>query len=105
MPAVDVHNHLGRWLTADWCAPDVPALLDLLDRTNVRTVVNLDGLWGDELEANLDRYDRAHPGRFLTFCQVDWGRFAHAGGEREAAAAPRRRSAGRAASRCGRTSA
>lgn len=83
VPAVDVHNHLGRWLTADWCAPDVPALLDLLDRTNVRAVVNLDGLWDDELEANLDRYDRAHPGRFLTFCQVDWTALAHVGGERE----------------------
>jgi predicted TIM-barrel fold metal-dependent hydrolase len=34
--------------------------------------VNLDGRWGDELEANLDRYDRAHPGRFATFCHVDW---------------------------------
>jgi predicted TIM-barrel fold metal-dependent hydrolase len=35
--------------------------------------VNLDGRWGAELEANLERYDRAHPGRFLTFCHVDWG--------------------------------
>ena len=82
VPAVDAHNHLGRWLTPDWCAPDVPALLDLLDGANVRTVVNLDGLWGDELEANLDRYDRAHPGRFLTFCQVDWTALARQGGER-----------------------
>ncbi|GGM38393.1 amidohydrolase family protein [Promicromonospora citrea] len=72
VPAVDVHNHLGRWLTPDWCAPDVDALLALMDAANIATVVNLDGLWGDELEANLDRYDRAHPDRFVTFCQVDW---------------------------------
>jgi predicted TIM-barrel fold metal-dependent hydrolase len=26
---------------------------------------------GDELDANLDRYDRAHPGRFATFAQWD----------------------------------
>lgn len=72
VPAVDIHNHLGRWLTDDWCTPDVDALLALMDEANLTTVVNLDGLWGDALEANLDRYDRAHPGRFVTFCQVEW---------------------------------
>jgi predicted TIM-barrel fold metal-dependent hydrolase len=87
-PAIDAHNHLGRWLAPDvdwvadelaggrpgvpWTVPDVGALLAMLDACNVEAVVNLDGRWGAELEANLDRYDRAHPGRFLTFCQLDW---------------------------------
>lgn len=71
-PAIDAHNHLGRWLTGDWAAPDVGELLDLMDRVNVSAIVNLDGRWGAELVANLDRYDRAHPGRFATFCHVDW---------------------------------
>ncbi|HEX9123796.1 MAG TPA: amidohydrolase family protein [Actinomycetota bacterium] len=77
-PAVDAHNHLGRWLSewigrpGSWSVPDVPELLQLMDHCNLRAVVNLDGRWGDELEANLDRYDRAHPGRFATFCHVDW---------------------------------
>jgi hypothetical protein len=35
-----------------------------MDACNLRGIVNLDGRWGDELEANLHRYDRAHPGRF-----------------------------------------
>ena len=70
-PAIDAHNHLGRWLTGDWATPDVGALLDLMDAANVRVIVNLDGRRG-ELEANLDRYDLAHPGRFVTFCHVDW---------------------------------
>lgn len=82
VPAIDVHNHLGRWLTEDWCAPDVAALLAMMDDAGIETVVNLDGLWGDELDANLDRYDRAHPGRFVTFCQVDWTLLARPGGER-----------------------
>ncbi|HEY0188128.1 MAG TPA: amidohydrolase family protein [Cellulomonas sp.] len=82
VPSIDVHNHLGRWLTGPgWTAPDVDALLALMDAHGVRTVVNLDGMHGDELEANLDRYDRAHPGRFLTFCQLDWGLLAEADGE------------------------
>jgi predicted TIM-barrel fold metal-dependent hydrolase len=73
VPCIDVHNHLGRWLTdGDWMIPDVDGLLAIMDARHVESVVNLDGMWGDELEANLDRYDRAHPGRFHTFCQLDW---------------------------------
>ena len=87
-PVVDAHNHLGRWLTKSggWAAPDVGALLDVMDRCNVAAIVNLDGMWGGELQANLDRYDRAHPGRFVTFCQLDWTVASEAGfGERLAA--------------------
>jgi predicted TIM-barrel fold metal-dependent hydrolase len=77
--AVDAHNHLGRWLTewvrpvGGWMVEDVGALLALMDSLDLDAIVNLDGRWGTELEANLDRYDRVHPGRFLTFCHVDWG--------------------------------
>lgn len=80
VPAIDAHNHLGRWLTDDWCAPDVGPLLGMMDAANVATIVNLDGRWGTELEANLDRYDRAHPGRFVTFCHVDWDQLGAARG-------------------------
>ena len=75
-PIVDAHNHLGRWLTGDWSVPDVDALLASMDDWGVEAIVNLDGMWGDELEANLDRYDRAHPGRFMTFAQWDRELFA-----------------------------
>jgi predicted TIM-barrel fold metal-dependent hydrolase len=89
VPAIDAHNHLGRWLALfdDWLAldpaeivrggdrpwvcDDVAEVLATLDEVGVEAIVNLDGLWGEELERNLDRYDRAHPGRFLTFCHVD----------------------------------
>ena len=75
---VDVHNHLGRWLDPEdrWLVEDVPALLALLDAHRVRTVVNLDGRWGAELDANLARYDRAYPGRIVTFCHLDWAALA-----------------------------
>jgi amidohydrolase family protein len=71
-PAIDAHTHLGRWLTGSWAAPSTARLADLMDSCNIAAAVNLDGRWGDELEANLDRYDRRHPGRFATFCHVDW---------------------------------
>jgi len=73
VPAIDVHNHLGRWLSdGEWMIDDVPALVAVMDDCNITTVVNLDGMWGDEVTANVERYDRAHPERFLTFCQLDW---------------------------------
>jgi predicted TIM-barrel fold metal-dependent hydrolase len=106
---VDAHTHLGRWLspTGDWMAadlagtlydswmhPDVAALLDLMDTRGVATCVNLDGRWEAELEANLDRYDRAHPGRFITFCQLDWRRAAEGDDFGDALAQSLHRSAG-----------
>ncbi len=77
VPCIDVHNHLGRWLGGgEWTVPNVKELLSVMDESHVEAAVNLDGLWGDELEANLDRYDRRHPGRFFTFCQIEWERLA-----------------------------
>jgi predicted TIM-barrel fold metal-dependent hydrolase len=85
--AIDFHAHLGRWLAPEgdwvasdlagrhdrpWMVEDVAAFVELLDQHNVAASVNLDGRWGSELEANLDRYDRAYPGRVFTFCQLDF---------------------------------
>ena len=71
---IDAHNHLGRWLSEDddWLVDDVGEFVAMLDETGIEAIVNLDGRWGDELAANIDRYDIAYPGRILTFCHVDW---------------------------------
>lgn len=84
VPCIDAHNHLGRWLSedGDWIVRDVHALLSMMEARQVETIVNLDGLADAELEANLDRLDRAHPGRFLTFCQLDWSMLASGDGTR-----------------------
>jgi predicted TIM-barrel fold metal-dependent hydrolase len=70
-PMIDAHNHLGRWLRSAWTVPDVGELVDMMDELGIEAIVNLDGMWGDELDANLDRYDRAHPGRFATYARWD----------------------------------
>lgn len=82
VPCIDVHNHLGQWLTGDgsWMIDDVTALLRIMDDRQVEAIVNLDGRWDAELDTNLSRYDRAHPGRFHTFCQVAWDRLAEPNG-------------------------
>jgi predicted TIM-barrel fold metal-dependent hydrolase len=78
-PMIDAHNHLGRWLTGIWAVPDAGALVGLMDERGVEAIVNLDGMWGEELDANLDRYDRAYPGRFATFAQWDRAPFGRDG--------------------------
>lgn len=82
VPAIDFHAHLGRWLSpcGRWIEPDVGRLLEHMAALNVSRIVNLDGRWGNELEQNLDRYDRAHPGRFFTFCHLDWRVLEHRDG-------------------------
>jgi hypothetical protein len=77
-PAIDAHSHLGRWLSAwagregDWLVPDVEPWLEHTAAFNVHGFINLDGRWGDELRANLERFDERHPARIATFCHVDW---------------------------------
>ena len=80
--AVDVHNHLGRrpelrelaagQAAYPWVVERPEAVIEVMDACNLETIVNLDGDWGSTLEANLDRYDRAYPGRIVTFCRLDW---------------------------------
>jgi predicted TIM-barrel fold metal-dependent hydrolase len=79
-PVIDVHNHLGggkQTLTAD----RVAGYLAEMNEAGVRTVVNLDGGWGDRLKETIAALDEAHPDRFLTFALLnfegidneDWG--------------------------------
>jgi predicted TIM-barrel fold metal-dependent hydrolase len=90
-PVVDVHKHLGYWPsrrgqpagTDGWPAP-VGALIDGMDRLNIRACVNLDGFYGPHLHRVLDRY-AAHADRFITFAGAAWHRSDDADfGEREA---------------------
>jgi predicted TIM-barrel fold metal-dependent hydrolase len=70
-PVVDVHNHLGGGSTR--LTPEqVRKYLTEMNEAGVRTVVNLDGGWGDRLAQTLAALDTAHPGRFLTFALINF---------------------------------
>ena len=63
-PVVDMHNHLGggkQRLTPEV----VNKYLTEMTAAGVKTVVNLDGGWGDRLKETIAALDEAHPGRFL----------------------------------------
>jgi predicted TIM-barrel fold metal-dependent hydrolase len=70
-PVIDVHNHLGGG-RATLTPERVRRYLAEMDAAGVRTVVNLDGGWGQRLKETLDALDNAHPGRFLTYALIDF---------------------------------
>ena len=67
----DVHNHLGGG-QARLTPERVQSYLAEMDAAGVRTVVNLDGGFGQRLTETLAALDEAHPGRFLTFALLDF---------------------------------
>jgi hypothetical protein len=71
---IDVHNHVGRWLSHDGSllGGSISELTTVMDSIGLASLVNLDGRWGDELHDNLHAYDRRAPERISTFCHLDW---------------------------------
>ena len=70
-PVIDIHNHLGggqQYLTIE----RVDRYLTEMNEAGVRTVVNLDGGWGDHLKETIEVLDKAHPSRFATFALVNF---------------------------------
>ena len=66
-PVFDVHCHFGVDL-------DVQQLIEAMDERGVRTIVNLNGGWGDLLDRNLSRYHAFDSDRFVIFCNLDFSR-------------------------------
>src|SRR6476660_2376470 len=70
-PVIDMHNHLGGG--KDRLTPaTVKRYLTELDEAGVRTVVNLDGGWGERLKETLAALDDAYPDRFRTFALINF---------------------------------
>lgn len=87
-PVIDIHTHLswaaksekGVSLVGDRNFIVPPAeLLAVMDRKNLRTMVNLTGGYGEGLRQSVARYDKTHPGRFLTFTEPMWARASEPG--------------------------
>ena len=80
-PVIDAHNHLE--LVGDyWMTHPVSELLDVMDRSNVQAVVDLDGAWGrDVYENHWKRFKEAAPDRFILYAGVEWEKYAEMGTE------------------------
>jgi len=72
-PVIDVHNHVNDAQRIDECMPP-EKVVQVMDETNVRTIVILTGMWGSELQHVIDQMVKPYPGRFMVFTQIDWSR-------------------------------
>jgi predicted TIM-barrel fold metal-dependent hydrolase len=80
-PVIDFHTHIGFSAASKggvaqgeevrFLAPP-EELLQVMDRVNLRTMVNLTGGVGRGLQQSIERYQTAHQGRFLTFAEPRW---------------------------------
>lgn len=70
---IDVHNHTDD---ARGIGDRVPPakVVEIMDQTNVKTVVILTGMWGEKLQQVIDTMVKPYPGRFMVFEQIDWSK-------------------------------
>jgi predicted TIM-barrel fold metal-dependent hydrolase len=70
---IDVHNHVND---AQGIEEPMPPhrVIEVMDKTNVKTVVILTGMWGEKLQKVLDTMVKLYPGRFIVFTQIDWSK-------------------------------
>jgi predicted TIM-barrel fold metal-dependent hydrolase len=70
---IDVHNHVND---AQGIEDPIPLrrVIEVMDNTNVKTVVILTGMWGEKLQRVLDTMVKPYPGRFIVFSQIDWSK-------------------------------
>jgi len=70
---IDVHNHVNDALGID--EHMLPGrVIEIMNNTNVKTVVILTGMWGNKLQRVIDEMVKPYPGRFLVFSQIDWSK-------------------------------
>jgi len=86
-PLIDFHTHIsvsaksekGVALSPERHYLGTPQeLLSVMDRKNIKTMVNLTGGYEKGLVEAVQKYDRAYPGRFLTFTEPSYSHFKEA---------------------------
>ena len=70
---IDVHNHTNDALGIDDHMPP-QRVIEIMDQTNVKTVVILTGMWGEKLQHVMDEMVKPYPGRFIVFTMMDWSK-------------------------------
>jgi predicted TIM-barrel fold metal-dependent hydrolase len=70
---IDVHNHTNDAAGIDEHMPP-ERVIEVMNNTNVKTVVILTGMWGEKLQHVIDEMVKPYPGRFVVFEQLDWSK-------------------------------
>jgi predicted TIM-barrel fold metal-dependent hydrolase len=86
-PLIDIHTHISVAAKSENGVELVPErqylgtpqeLMAVMDRKNIRAMVNLTGGYDTGLLEAVNQYDRAFPGRFYTFTEPSYSRFKEA---------------------------
>jgi len=82
-PVIDIHTHIS-WAASSkngvflgekmQYLAEPEELLQVMNRKNLRTMVDLTGGIGEGLKETIRKYQSAHPGRFIAFTEPWWGR-------------------------------
>ena len=72
-PVIDVHTHTNDAMGIG-DRVDPAQLVTMMDRDNIKTIVILTGLWGEKLQAVIDKMVKPYPERFMVFTQIDWSK-------------------------------
>lgn len=80
-PVIDAHNHLE--IIGDyWLKHPVSELLEVMDRSNVEAIVDLDGAWGQDIfDHHWMRFKEAAPERFIMYIGIEWEKYEEMGDE------------------------
>jgi predicted TIM-barrel fold metal-dependent hydrolase len=70
---IDVHNHVNDAMRIDDHMPP-ERVVEIMNKTNVKTVVILTGMWGDKLQQVINEMVTRYPGRFMVFSQIDFSK-------------------------------
>jgi predicted TIM-barrel fold metal-dependent hydrolase len=83
-PVIDFHTHISVAAKSEKGVELVPErtylgtpeeLLAVMDRTNMKAMINLTGGYEGGLKDAVEKYDKLHPGRFYTFCEPSYSHF------------------------------
>src|SRR5258705_5966320 len=83
-PLIDFHTHISLSVKSEHgveLAPErqylgtAEELLTVMERKNIRAMVNLTGGYDEGLADAVSKYDLVHPGRFYTFTEPSYSRF------------------------------
>lgn len=80
-PVIDMHTHITHAGGLDGpgqirFAASAEECLAVMDRKNIRTMVNLTGGYGENLQRAIDKLQAAHPDRFVVFTEPAWSKAA-----------------------------
>ena len=78
-PVVDFHSHVSPRPGSKRASVPPAELVAVMDKVNLRTMVNLTGGSGADLAATIKGFDRAFPGRFVTMTEPTWTRASERG--------------------------